>query len=196
MKEFSGEIIGKVVTPVAWGSGEFRNLPLDMSGKYPVSLEEIPTGLIRLFVYDGAIWRPVLCDAEGYIQADIHKLRGHADVVPPHVRGVFHARTAFTVTAGQNYVDSASPAVGKIWVVTSCTFINVTAAGTTWDLYIAGGAYGIFLSRIPSPAANKVEGFAQDVYLDAGYCVRFQSVGAGVGDLLRLYVCGYEMYAP
>lgn len=74
MKEFSGEIIGKVVTPVAYDGTEFRNMPLDQYGEYPVSLAAIPVGEIRLFVYDGSVWRPAICDGEGRLHTRVYEI--------------------------------------------------------------------------------------------------------------------------
>lgn len=159
------------------------------------SLENITEGQVKSYIYDGSAWQKQLGDADGNAFIDIREIRGHADGLPNHVKGVWRAEYEFTVTAGQAYVNSDTVSAGEIWVAHCAVFWNANHGGTRWILGSRGNSINPYIDRIDSPTAGVYRITTAPIYLEASGLLRFTSEGATVGDVIHLNVHGYKFYA-
>lgn len=188
--------VGGVWTPVKIHETGYLYVLVGSMPSVTVSVVNlIAEGQIKNHIYDGSDWQPQRGDQNGIAYVDVQAVSGHADAMAWHIKEPWRAEYEFAATAGQVYVTSDIVPSGEIWVATNVAWWNNTHAGTRWILMSRGNSIDVNIDRQNVPVAGEYRITVCLLYLEAGAYLRATFEGASVGDVLRMHIHGYKMYA-
>ena len=184
-----GRIVGRIFTMLGFDGSDFRPLSVDVDGK----LNVVTPDPVHVAGTDGFDWEGIKTDSQGRLQVNIDRVFNLSDSIPFLIYDRVLEKCMFTVTAGQNYVDSTPVPAGFFHQIMCVVYYDSNNAGTQWDLMIYAGGVDYILDSILGPVTNNKERISETLWLKEGDYLRARFTGAVVGDNIRMIVSGVKV---